>query len=132
VTFKLSKTTSTIYLTGAKNGCYVSIRISVKFYQLQRNIAVIEKTRYQIPTYEGSITTLVTVNCEKDVGVNIDSNLKFHQHIQTKVNKANQIIIPKPSNNVNINTESSKSLISDDESEPNIEEQADLLHLEQT
>ena len=38
----------------------------------------------------------------------------------------------KPSNNVNINTESSKSLISDDESEPNIEEQADLLRLEQT
>ena len=34
--------------------------------------------------------------------------------------------------NVNINTGSSKSLISDDESEPNIEEQADLLHLEQT
>ena len=34
--------------------------------------------------------------------------------------------------NVNINSGSSKSLISDDESEPNIEEQADLLHLEQT
>jgi hypothetical protein len=43
-------------------------------------------------TYEGSITTLVTVNCEKDVGVNIDSNLKFDQHIQTKVNQANQIV----------------------------------------
>ena len=26
------------------------------------------------------------------VGVNIDSNLKFDQHIQTKVNKANQIV----------------------------------------
>ena len=34
--------------------------------------------------------------------------------------------------NVNINTGSNKSLISDDESEPNIEEQADLLRLEQT
>jgi hypothetical protein len=37
--------------------------------------------------------------------------------------------------NVNINsgsTKCSKSLISDDESEPNIEEQADLLCLEQT
>ena len=34
--------------------------------------------------------------------------------------------------NVNINTWSSISLISDDESEPNIEEQADLLRLEQT
>ena len=45
-----------------------------------------------MPTYEGSITTLVMVNCEKDVGVNIDSNLKFDQHIQTKVNKANQIV----------------------------------------
>ena len=34
--------------------------------------------------------------------------------------------------NVNINIGSSKSLISDDESEPNIEEQADLLRLEHT
>jgi hypothetical protein len=34
--------------------------------------------------------------------------------------------------NVNINTGSNKSLISDHESEPNIEEQADLLRLEQT
>ena len=34
--------------------------------------------------------------------------------------------------NVNINTGSSKCLIRDDESEPNIEEQADLLRLEQT
>jgi hypothetical protein len=34
--------------------------------------------------------------------------------------------------NVNIKTGSSKSLISDDESESNIEEQADLLRLEQT
>ena len=34
--------------------------------------------------------------------------------------------------NVNINTGSSKRLISDDESEPNIEEQAVLLRLEHT
>jgi hypothetical protein len=34
--------------------------------------------------------------------------------------------------NVNINSGSSKSLISDDESEPNIEEQAVLLRLEHT
>ena len=45
-----------------------------------------ENGRYQMLTYEGSITTLETINCEKDVGVNID------QHIQTKVNKANQIV----------------------------------------
>ena len=45
-----------------------------------------------MPMYEGSITTLEMVNCEKDVDVNIDSNLKFDQHIQTKVNQANQIV----------------------------------------
>ena len=51
-----------------------------------------ENERYQMSMYEGSITTLEMVNCEKDVDVNIDSNLKFDQHIQTTVNKANQIV----------------------------------------
>ena len=37
-----------------------------------------EDGRYKMPTYEGSVITLVTVNCD--------------QHIQAKVNKANQIV----------------------------------------
>lgn len=88
-------TTLTSYLTGAENGCYVSTQISVKFYRLHRNIAAIGKTGdTKLPTYERSITTFETVNWEKDVDVNIESNLKCDQHIQTKVNKANQIVGP--------------------------------------
>ena len=43
-------------------------------------------------TYEGGLTTLETVNSEKDVAVSIDSNLSFANHIQNQVNKANQIV----------------------------------------
>ena len=43
-------------------------------------------------TYEGSRTVLETVKNEKDIGVTIDSNLKFNQHIQNQVNKANQLV----------------------------------------
>ncbi|XP_071160785.1 uncharacterized protein B0403.1-like [Mytilus edulis] len=40
-----------------------------------------------MPTYD-----LETVECEKDLGVNIDSKLKFDKHIQTQVNKVNQLV----------------------------------------
>ena len=43
-------------------------------------------------TYEGGLTTLETVNSEKDVAVSIDGNLSFANHIQNQVNKANQIV----------------------------------------
>ena len=43
-------------------------------------------------TYEGGRTTLETVDSEKDVGVNIDSNLSFANHIQNQVNKINQVV----------------------------------------
>ena len=43
-------------------------------------------------TYDGSEITLETVQSEKDVGVTIDSKLKFDKHIQTQVNKANQLV----------------------------------------
>lgn len=48
--------------------------------------------RYSMSTYEGTRTSLETVKNEKDIGVTIDSNLKFNQHIQDKVNKANQLV----------------------------------------
>lgn len=41
--------------------------------------------------YEGGYTTLENVKHEKDIGVTIDNNLAFDKHIQTQVNKANQI-----------------------------------------
>ena len=49
---------------------------------------------YSMKTYEGGLKTLETVEAEKDVGVNIDSNLIFANHIQNRVNKANQIVGP--------------------------------------
>ena len=49
-------------------------------------------TNYTMPTYSGSYATLGSVESEKDIGVIIDSKLNFDKHIQTQVNKANQIV----------------------------------------
>ena len=50
-------------------------------------------TNYTMPTYSGSIyVTLESVESEKDIGVTIDSKPNFEKHIQTQVNKANQIV----------------------------------------
>jgi hypothetical protein len=45
-----------------------------------------------MPTYSGSYVTLESVESEKDIEVTIDSKLNFEKHIQTQVNKANQIV----------------------------------------
>jgi hypothetical protein len=45
-----------------------------------------------MPTYSGSYVTLESVESEKDIGVTINSKLNFEKHIQTQVNKANQIV----------------------------------------
>jgi hypothetical protein len=45
-----------------------------------------------MPTYSGSHVTLESVESEKDIGVTIDAKLNFEKHIQTQVNKANQIV----------------------------------------
>jgi hypothetical protein len=45
-----------------------------------------------MPTYSGSYVTLESVETEKDIGVTIDAKLNFEKHIQTQVNKANQIV----------------------------------------
>ena len=42
--------------------------------------------------YEGGITTLENVDSEKDIGVTIDQHLNFEKHIQTQINKTNQIV----------------------------------------
>ena len=49
-------------------------------------------TKYTMPTYSGSHVTLESVESEKDIGVTIDVKLNFEKHIQTQVNKANQIV----------------------------------------
>ena len=51
-----------------------------------------QDSTYKMSTYDGSEITLETVQSEKDVGVTIDSKLKFDKHIQTQVNKANQLV----------------------------------------
>ena len=45
---------------------------------------------YTMNKYEGGTVDLKTVNNEKDIGVTIDTNLPFEQHIQNQVNKANR------------------------------------------
>lgn len=47
---------------------------------------------YIMKKYDGTTTTLESVESEKDIGVNIDSHLCFDKHIQTQINKANQIV----------------------------------------
>jgi hypothetical protein len=42
--------------------------------------------------YKGGTTTLENVDSEKDIGVTIDQHLNFEKHIQTEINKANQIV----------------------------------------
>ena len=47
---------------------------------------------YFLPGYDGGTTVLENVESEKDIGVTIDRNLTFEKHIQTQINKANQIL----------------------------------------
>ena len=50
-----------------------------------------QEQQYTMRNYEGDRTKLETTQSEKDVGVTIDNNLNFELHIQTQINKANQI-----------------------------------------
>ena len=43
-------------------------------------------------TEDGEAHTLEETEVEKDLGVEIDNKLKFSQHVQSKVNKANKIL----------------------------------------
>jgi hypothetical protein len=45
-----------------------------------------------ISLYSLVSSALESVESEKDIGVTIDSKLNFEKHIQTQVNKANQIV----------------------------------------
>ena len=51
-----------------------------------------EPPNYKMKKYEGGCTNLENVKSEKDIGVTIDTNLTFANHIQNQVNKANQIV----------------------------------------
>jgi hypothetical protein len=51
-----------------------------------------EENTYTMRTYDGETTVLENVEREKDIGVMIDRNLTFEKHIQTQINKANQVL----------------------------------------
>ena len=48
--------------------------------------------QYRMNTYDGTRTPLETVESEKDIGVTIDKHLSYGKHMQTQINKANQIV----------------------------------------
>lgn len=50
------------------------------------------RVTYQMKTSNGNYHTLEETELEKDLGVQVDSKLKFSQHVQTKVNKANKVL----------------------------------------
>ena len=47
---------------------------------------------YEMEDEDGSITNLTVVNCEKDLGIYVQDNLKFDQHISITVNRANRLV----------------------------------------
>jgi hypothetical protein len=62
--------------------------------------------------YEGGTTTLENVDSEKDIGVTIDQHLNFEKHIQTEINKANQIVgLTRRKRNTSDFTHSGRSLM---------------------
>jgi len=59
---------------------------------LQISTKTPEIRSYTMPKYEGGLVSLERVENEKDVGVTINSKLKFDEHIQNQVNKANKMM----------------------------------------
>ena len=47
---------------------------------------------YQMKDKDGNVKNLTVVNCEKDLGVYVQDNLKFDQHISITVNRANRLV----------------------------------------
>ena len=47
---------------------------------------------YEMEDKDGSITNLTVVNCEKDLGIYVQDNLKFDQHISKTVNRADRLV----------------------------------------
>ena len=50
------------------------------------------KANYNMTASDGTHHTLEETEVEKDLGVQVDNKLKFSQHIQTKINKANRVL----------------------------------------
>ena len=51
-----------------------------------------KKETYQMKTADGNYHNLEETEVEKDLGVEVDNQLKFSHHIQSKINKANKIL----------------------------------------
>ena len=50
------------------------------------------KANYNMTASDGTHHRLEETEVEKDLGVQVDNKLKFSQHIQTKINKANRVL----------------------------------------
>ena len=50
------------------------------------------KANYSMKAADGTNHILEETELEKDLGVQVDNQLKFSQHVQTKVNKANKVL----------------------------------------
>ena len=71
-------------------------KMQMKFHAGKCKVMHIGRTNpcreYQMTTDDGKSHTLEAVDTEKDLGVLIDNKLKFSQHCQAKINKANSIL----------------------------------------
>ena len=71
-------------------------KMQMKFNQAKCHVMHLGRNNpckeYTMITEDGILHTLETVESEKDLGVLIDQELKFSQHCQLKINKANSIL----------------------------------------
>ena len=71
-------------------------KMQMKFNQAKCHVMHLGKNNpckeYKMTSEDGMEHTLETVESEKDLGVLIDRELKFSQHCQLKINKANSIL----------------------------------------
>lgn len=71
-------------------------RMQMKFHPAKCKVMHLGKTNpkatYDMETADGKRHNLEETEVEKDLGVEVDNQLKFSKHIQSKVNKANKVL----------------------------------------
>ena len=50
------------------------------------------KFDYQMTDKDGNVKNLLEVECEKDLGIYVQDNLKFDKHISLTVNRGNRLV----------------------------------------
>jgi len=73
-----------------------SIKMQMKFHPDKCKVMHLgsnnPKSKYTITKESGEVHTLAEADVEKDLGVQIDNNLKFSTHISSSVSKANRVL----------------------------------------